>query len=255
MTNKRITRAEFIKWLGDTIRTETAKPFDEIDYDLVDECGNLLDELMDPTTVLSKDELAARVAKVLPESTVTVQKQPKIRLQRFWKIAVAAAVVLCMAVTVMAVPTWRQAILTALHLGVGESTNVDGITCVRNGVEQSYSSIEEMLENEKLDFLSPILESETLNLEKVICYSDLDTVYLNFNDTSICYEIWLNNTDIAAYINNSTALELTKYTTYIVDDGTDTNKYYSYTAIGNDIHMIYAPIETIKLLINSITGG
>jgi len=133
LTNKRMTRAELIKWLGDTIRTETAKPFDDIDYDLVDECGNLLDELMDPAVVLSEEEVSEKAAKVLPGAVIG-RKQTTGKLRRFWKIAVAAAVVLCLAVTVMAVPVWRQAILTALNLGVGESTDVDGITCVRNGV-------------------------------------------------------------------------------------------------------------------------
>ncbi|MBQ7923651.1 MAG: hypothetical protein IJ325_13925 [Clostridia bacterium] len=255
MTNKRMTRAELIRWLGDAIRTETAKPFDEIDYDLVDECGNLLDELMDPSAVLSEEEIAARAANVLPGSVAAVRTQPKIKLRRFWKIAVAAAVVLCMAVTVMSVPTWRQAILTALHLGVGDSTNVDGITCVRNGVEQSYSSIDELVENEKLDFKPPMAETKSLQPQKVICVDDANTIYFCFEDTTITYEIWLDNTAITPYISNAKEQIFNGYTTYIVpDEIIDPDKYYSYTIIDNDIHMIYSTIETIELLINSING-
>ena len=42
MTNERMTRAEMIRWLEDTISTESEKPFEEIDCDFVDECGQRL---------------------------------------------------------------------------------------------------------------------------------------------------------------------------------------------------------------------
>ena len=253
MTNKRMTRAELIKWLGDTIRTETAKPFDDIDYDLVDECGNLLDELMDPAVVLSEEEVSEKAAKVLPGAVIG-RKQTTGKLRRFWKIAVAAAVVLCLAVTVMAVPVWRQAILTALNLGVGESTDVDGITCVRNGVEQSYSSIDELLENEKLDFKPPMVDSENLELEKVLHYPETNTAVLCFDDASISYEIWLNNTDIARYNENSQEYTFGNYSTYIITrEYSGRHKFFSYTLVNDDIHIIASySLEIIELLIKSI---
>ena len=64
MTSKRMTRAEMIQWLGNVIRTETEKPFDEIDYEFVNECGNLLDELMGKSIVLSETEIEERLVKL-----------------------------------------------------------------------------------------------------------------------------------------------------------------------------------------------
>lgn len=47
-----MTRAEMIEWLGNAISAETDKPFEDIDYDFVDECGQLLDELIGVNPVI-----------------------------------------------------------------------------------------------------------------------------------------------------------------------------------------------------------
>lgn len=47
-----MTRAEMIEWLGNAISAETDKPFEDIDYDFVDECGQLLDELIGGNSVI-----------------------------------------------------------------------------------------------------------------------------------------------------------------------------------------------------------
>ena len=40
-----MTRAEMIEWLGNAISAETEKPFEDIDYDFVDECGQFFRHL------------------------------------------------------------------------------------------------------------------------------------------------------------------------------------------------------------------
>lgn len=252
MISNRMTRAEMIKWLGDAIRTETEKPFDDIDHDFVDECSCLLVELMGETAVMSEDEIAERMAKLNPVKVAP--KKTGIKLKKMWKIAIAAAVVLCMGITVLAVPAWRQAILTALQLDVGESTEIDGITWIRNGTEQSYSSIEELLMNEDLDFSLPRYHSESLKLKKIANIGEINNVVLYFNMASLSYSIWLNNTDIASYTKNSTEYHINGHTTYIITiDTAETRTYHSYTLIGNDIHNIVTDnLENLELLINSI---
>ena len=252
MISNRMTRAEMIKWLGDAIRTETEKPFDDIDHDFVDECSCLLVELMGETAVMSEEEIAERMAKLNPDAVAP--KKTGIKLKRMWKIAIAAAVVLCMGITVLAVPTLRTALMTALNLDVGKSTEVDGITWVNLGVEKSYSTIDELLQNESLDFSLPSYQSETLKLQKILCTGDSNIIVLSFNDTSISYTIWLDNTDIASYALNSTEYSFNGHTTYIsTKELSGGLKYYSYTLIDNDIHAIVTnKIETIELLINGI---
>ena len=51
LAGNRMTRTEMIRWLSDAIRVETEKPFADIDCDFVDECGALLDALMEETVL------------------------------------------------------------------------------------------------------------------------------------------------------------------------------------------------------------
>lgn len=68
MYKNKMTRDEMIRWLGDAIRVETEKPFEEdVDYDFVDECGKLLDTLMG-TTALTEQEIREKVKKLQKRS-------------------------------------------------------------------------------------------------------------------------------------------------------------------------------------------
>lgn len=252
MISNRMTRAEMIKWLGDAIRIETEKPFDDIDHDFVDECSCLLVELMGETAVMSDAEIAERMAKLNPDKVAP--KKNGINLGRAWKIAIAAAVVVCMSITVLAVPTWRQAILTALQLDVGESVEENGITCIRNGVEKSYATIEDLLKNENIDFLLPRYQSETLKLEQIVSVGETNKIILRYNNAVLNYTIDQCNTHIAPYTQNSTEYHFNTHTVYVITINTSgKNMYYSYTLIGDDIHNIVSDnLEDIEFLINSI---
>lgn len=255
MISNGMTRAEMIKWLGDAIRIETEKPFDDIDHDFVDECSCLMVELMGETVALSDAEIAERMAKLNSETVPVVTKKNGVKLKKMWKIAIAAAVVVCMGITVLAVPALHMALMTALQLDVGESTEVDGITYIYDGVIQKYESIEELIENESLDFSLPRIQSETLRLKEILKISESNTTVLQFNDSSISYYIQLGDTDIAAYSINSTEYSFSDYTTYVFENYTSSKYTYdTYTLIGNDIHIISSnSLEIIELLIDSIS--
>lgn len=252
MISNRMTRAEMIKWLGDAIRTETEKPFDDIDHDFVDECSCLLVELMGETAVMSEEEMAERMAKLNPVKVAP--KKTGIKLKKMWKIAIAAAVVLCMGITVLAVPALRMALMTALQLDVGESTEVNGFTYIYNGVEHKYPSIEELIENENLDVSLPQIQSDILILKEIIRVGESNTIVLRFDDPSVSYTIQLGNTDIASYALNCTEYSFNGYATYVITNDTSSiYPYHAYTLIGNDIHIISSnSLETIELLINNI---
>lgn len=245
------------KWLGDIISEEMKKSDDEIDWDLVDECETFLGELYSDV-VISEEQMTANIAKIKAK-TCTTTSTPKAhrtpRMRRVFAAGLAAALILCSAVTAYAfVPSFRNMVQYVLKLGVGESFENDGITYINAGVERSYSSIEELVKNEELDFSPPVLETDSLKLETILCDDVSNTTVLCFNDTSINYTIWLDNIDILPYTTIATEYHFGSYTTYVISDEiTGSLKYYSYTVIDNDIHMIYSTIETIKLLINSIT--
>ena len=111
---KRMTRAELIVWLGDAISAETQKPFAEIDYAFVDECSCLLDELMGGSPKIPEEKLARLLAK-LDEPESTPVRKPRFPWRKLRKIAIAAAVILCMSVTVIAVPALRNIVLDVLQ--------------------------------------------------------------------------------------------------------------------------------------------
>lgn len=245
------------KWLGDVISEEMKKSGTEIDWDLVDECETLLGELYSDVAI-REEQLNANIAKIKNKTSVTTStpktsRRPRIR--RLLAAGLAAAILLCSAVTAYAfVPSFRSMVQSVLKLGVGESFENDGITYIRNGIEQSYSTIEEIIQAENLNFKYPIDESNSILIDRII-YNDSDNILdLVFRDSTISYMIWLENTDILPYTEIATEYHFGSYTTYVISDEiTGSLKYYSYTVVDNDIHSIYANLETIELLIKNIS--
>lgn len=68
-----MTRAEMIEWLGNAISAEAEKPFEDIDYDFVDECGQLLDELIGVNHI-TEEEAVKKAAWLKSESNKREKK-------------------------------------------------------------------------------------------------------------------------------------------------------------------------------------
>ena len=249
MYKNKMTRDEMIRWLGDAIRVETEKPFEDVDYDFVDECGKLLDTLMG-TTALTEQEIREKVKKLQKKTASSTHRIPK----RPLRILIAAAIVLVMGITVMAVPFTRQYIASALHLDTGESSVVDGITCLYNGTEKTYPSAEAFMESEGLHFSLPHATSDKYAVQKIVCAGDTNIVVLQLADPSIYYEIWIGNNDIDGFSENMVEYRFGRYTTYVVvEELSNVTTYYTCTLVGNDIHSIAAHhLEDIENLIGSI---
>lgn len=249
MFKNKMTRDEMIRWLGDAIRVETEKPFEDVDYDFVDECGKLLDTLMG-TTALTEQEIREKVKKLQKKTASSTHRIPK----RPLRILIAAAIVLLMGITVMAVPFTRQYIASALHLDTGESSVVDGITCLYNGTEKTYPSAEAFMESEGLHFSLPHATSDKYAVQKIVCAGDTNIVVLQLADPSIYYEIWIGDNDIERFAVTTTQYHWGEFTTYLTTtEISGIITYYSYTLVGNDIHSITAHnLEEIENLISSI---
>lgn len=256
MTSKRMTRAEMIRWLGDAISTETEKPFEEIDYDFVDECGCLLDELMGKSAAMSEKEIAERIEQLKPDTTSVVRKKNVSR--KFWKIAVAAAIVLCMSVTVMAVPVWRQAILKVLQFNVGESINENGITYINAGELIVYSDMDELIATERLDILSYKDPDGELLITEISHISDISTTIISFNDPSINFSIEHDIDLISESIKNKSEKFSTSYfDSYIMNVvNKDVTEYISYFIFNNNTYNIKClDKDTLISILNSLYPG
>ena len=215
MTSKRMTRAEMIQWLGDAIRTETEKTFDEIDYDFVNECGNLLDELMGKSVVLSENEIEERLVKLKADISASAVAM-KTKRRNIWKIVVAAAVVLCMGVTVFAIPALREIVISVLQLDVGKPVENNGITYINGGIVNTYENIDSLISAENLDILSFEDSQGVLKIISLDYLEDADTTIISFNDPSIYFEISHNTSNIKeTTINNSEIFVSEYFTVYL----------------------------------------
>ncbi len=254
MTSKRMTRAEMIRWLGDAINTETEKPFEEIDYDFVEECGCLLDELMGKSTAMSEEEIAERIEKLKPDTTSAVRK--KIGNRKLWKIVIAAAVVLCMSLTVVAVPELRVKLLNALQLDVGKSVVEDGITYTHGGKTTQYDDIDSLIAAENLDILSFDDPDAVIRVENIDHITELQLTTITLNDPTISFHVFHNQKKVTdSIISISKMLTTSIFDAYISSsEVSGTILYNAYIYHENDSYVISSSSETLLYaIINSLT--
>lgn len=241
-----------IRRLAEIIEKETSKDFEDMDYDLVAECGELLDRLMGKRRRLSEREIRKKINLI--KARVDPELKKTLRRRKLMKILITAAAVMCMSVTVIAIPFTRNYILNALQLGNGESSESDGIVFMNNGVAKTYDTIDEFVKNEDLKFSFPRGLTGKYKIEKIVCADDSNAIFVFIKDDKIDYEIWLDNTEISIYTTHATEYHYGNYTTYVVADNKENpTKYYSYTVVGDDIHSITSSdISDIEVIISSI---
>ena len=252
MDSNKMTRAEMIEWLGNAISAETEKPFEDIDYDFVDECGQLLDELIGVNHI-TEEEAAKKAARLNSKSNKREKKFLKPR--RLIRILVAAAIVMCMSVTVLAIPQLRVMILQALKLDVGETISNNEISYTHIGKSSYYSSIDELISQNNLDILSFGTLPDGITVSSVIYIDDSDTTVITFTNPTINYQILHNISD--SIKNNSE-----KYTTALFDaylfqiELNGSIEYYSYFCYHNSTYIINCKSQTTLMsILNELKEG
>ncbi len=207
-----------IGFLNGIIDREFQKPDDEINMNLVDECLEAitrLDSLISPNQAASYSAFQAEFCEkavqashpllpVLPggsEFGIYVSRKrkdrnSKRRLGRRFAAALIAAAITASLLTVGVVAKsagfdfgrWIEEIL---NLKPGESTELDGFTVFKGENRERFDSIEEFLNEEKLDILYPSVLPENVICKNIIVYEvDCKTTYsFNFSDKSYYYEI------------------------------------------------------------------
>ena len=97
MTEYEMLKKRTIKLLGEIISSESAKPDDEADFALIEECENLLCELLDADISLSEEDIEARIKKITQKNSKILFGKTKKRISRVVAIA-CASIVLCIGV-------------------------------------------------------------------------------------------------------------------------------------------------------------
>lgn len=157
MTEYEIFKNQTLKLLGEIISYESAKPDDEADFDLIEDCEKMMCDLLEGSATFSDEEIRIRIEKVKQKSQVS---KPKKKIRRgFSRVAAALCAVLVLCISVCAVcaisPEIREGIMKSLGLYVGESVDVNGITYINNGTITEYKDIESLLKENDLNIMYP----------------------------------------------------------------------------------------------------
>lgn len=169
MTEYEMLKKRTIKLLGEMISSESAKPDDEADFALIEECENLLCELLDADISLSEEDIDARIKKITQKNSKILFGKTKKRISRVVAIA-CASIVLCIGVGAAACminPKILDGIRAILKYNVGESIDIDGITFTNGGKVKEYKTIDELLADNQIDIMYPHELPEGVYIEDV----------------------------------------------------------------------------------------
>ncbi len=202
--------------LTQMVDLELSKSEDDLNMDLIEQCSLLLVQTLPKELQLSDQELEDKLARLKAESTHAVghgSTKPRVAV---WKRFVAAAAILVvasfMALSVVAV---RQGYGNAfeyvahsfsLLFGMDPGIYADGdlISVTRNGETVKYSSIDEMIQSEKLEVLYPSHLSSTVYIKSVGIMTDVtnaEKIYFMYNNDAYSFVIREDFTDISKIPN------------------------------------------------------
>ena len=195
MTEYEMLKKRTIKLLGEIISSESAKPDDEADFALIEECENLLCELLDADISLSEEDIEARIKKITQKNSKILFGKTKKRISRVVAIA-CASIVLCIGVGAAACmidPKILDGIRTILKYNVGESIDIDGITFTNGGKVKEYKTIDELLADNQIDIMYPHELPEGVYIEDVyVSEEGLFPIVIVFNDSRNGLSIYKN---------------------------------------------------------------
>ncbi|MBQ2841696.1 MAG: hypothetical protein IJE72_01515 [Clostridia bacterium] len=157
------------------ILLETAKPFEEMDSDLVTECVDFLMEL-EGRERLTKEEIEQRVKEIPFKGRITAlgsYTKKKMRAKRIAVIAAVLALILALfgIVSIASGNTYgelfRQMGASLYELLSGGSMEHENITLIKSDETKEYSSLDELVRSEEIEILYPTWLPENEKIVKV----------------------------------------------------------------------------------------
>ena len=193
------TKEQQIAWLCQIIDREVEKPDDEIDYDLVMECSEFLNDLTFADKPYSDEEIEEKLKQLKGNLTKAEQKaqilsvpQTKKRCKPWLKAVAALAATFTVFFATFSVvaktqgygSAWEYVVTNArriIGLDPGEKIQEDGITIINPSGTTTYASIEELMETENLGILYPTNLPDNLKIKEINqFYKDTDNYTLIF---------------------------------------------------------------------------
>lgn len=242
----RATKEQKIQWLCQIIDNETDKPEDEMDFALIGECSAYLRELSDKAAEATKEQKQCILQQIKAHHNQTATKSAKV-LRPSWKtprkiIAIAATIVLLLALTLTVIAkvngyssAWeyvKENVQKIIGLDAGDRMNEGNITLTKHDGVVTYSSIEELLQEEGYDFMYPSELPEGAHItkisEQIVSNEEIVYCYL-FSDSNISITV-----STVSGVSNE---DLERYKLYSTNGMTFYIKQFSngvYQAIGNE---------------------
>ena len=179
------------------ILLETSKDYKEMDSDLVTECVDFLMEL-EGKQKLTKAEIEQRVNEIPFKGKVTAigsYAKKKIRTKRLAVIAAILAFIIAL-LGIIAVGSgdtisefYRKLTHSVMQKLENNPTTVDGVTFGKSDKTKMYSSIEELMESEKIEILYPTWLPQDEKIIGVWYSVNLDTETYIFQSTNTLHSI------------------------------------------------------------------
>lgn len=208
-----------VAYLFGIIDQEKDKPWDQIDFEKIEECSRHIGKLMENELPELTNERIEDIRKKNDErfkATHHLAPRKRMLAKRIIGIAAAVAVLLCAAtITVSAysegMSIGEYIVYVAKNLFPGESVEHNGITFIREGKTLVYNDIETLIENEKLEIFYPTELPNGIFVEKILAVGNLTdteefTLVFVFNDPSI-----------SLFIQNYQSVNLTNQKTTPID--------------------------------------
>lgn len=244
-----MTQEELLKWLAEAIHTETDKPENEIDWDFVEECENLMNALYGNTPYYTKEEAEKRIAQIIGKEPETKKTGSKLNKKTIIAL-ILAATLFCTGLGVFAASPLKDMLLKAVDLNYGESFNDGPVTYVNGGRSIEYNSVEELLEKENLNIRFPKKLPDGVKIE-IINYSPEDqSLNIVCNEPSITFIVEKYNETELKFLNKLETSEINGYKVYFHERD---NFIWAYFLENDYVYIIRADSkENLILIINNI---
>ena len=271
---RKATKEQQIEWLCQIIQKEADKPEDQIDYDLIKECSDFLDELTANDLVYSPDEIEQKL-KDQKEKNKKIDRNHASkrtmcshlkRMRTSLKVALISALVFVLLFASVSIVAYAQGYRSAwdyivaniqkiVGMEPGSQFTENGITIIKNSGSETYDTMEDLIQNEGLDILYPSKLPDGIQLKRIVQILEDDNQFtLAFQTTADDLSIGVSN----YYKNN---LELwTDYTTYATEmmtfyiiqvaDGAfqavGQKDNFEYSILYNDYNELISILENMK---------
>ncbi len=243
------------------ILIESAKPYKEMDSDLVTECVDFLMEL-DEKKKLTQKEIEQRINKIpfkgKPIGILSTIKK-KTAAKRIAVIAAILAFIIA-AFNIFAFATGNSAVDLLRQMGHaiaemfnGETVDVGGVTIYTPHKTQKYDSIETLLKEEKIDILYPTWLPENEEIVSVLYLFDeqAESYILQCNNVTYNIIINLNRTINERSKTNCAKKEIGNFNFYYFVEGNSAQAFLEhnnnlYTVCSDTNENLFRIIENLK---------